>query len=58
MTKLSPDEKCQSCGGVLVPPSVATQWQAPEGADYVCLRCGRPYRLAGTPPRLVTLFPK
>jgi hypothetical protein len=41
---------------VLVPPELATSFTAPHGTDYVCLKCGRPYRWStGHPPRL-TLF--
>ena len=55
MTKLTPDERCHSCGGMLLPPELAHG--APSGADYVCLRCGRPYRWTGTPARLATVRP-
>jgi hypothetical protein len=46
---------CDVCGGVLVPPEVAPGLTMPEGTDYVCLKCGRPYRWVGHPPRLTLL---
>jgi RNase P subunit RPR2 len=56
VTRLSSDQTCSACGGVLVPPELATSFTAPHGTDYVCLKCGRPYRWStGHPPRL-TLF--
>lgn len=55
MTKLIADEDCAACGGLLVPPAVASEFRIPKGADYVCLKCGRPYRQTGHPPRL-TVF--
>ena len=54
MTKLAYPDACRSCGGVLVPPEVIPR--ATRDADYVCLRCGRPYRWIGNPPRLVTML--
>jgi len=55
MTKLAPDERCSSCGSLLVPPELASRFQVPVGTDYMCLKCGRPYRWTkGNPPRLVT----
>jgi hypothetical protein len=57
MTKLTtPDENCTSCGGLLVSPQLATGFTVPEGTDYVCLTCGRPYRWAGNPAQLITIF--
>jgi uncharacterized protein with PIN domain len=56
MTRLTPDEKCESCGGVLVPPELVPAFTVPQYADYVCMKCGRPYRWVGNPPRLVTIF--
>jgi hypothetical protein len=55
MTRLSPDERCQSCGSLLVPPSVLPDAVAPPSTDYVCIGCGRPYRWVGRPPRLATV---
>ena len=56
MTKLIPDERCIVCSAPLVPPSMASLTFKPFGhADYVCLRCGRPYRWLGSPPRLTVL---
>jgi DNA-directed RNA polymerase subunit RPC12/RpoP len=55
MTKLTPDEKCTACGGLLVPPALASGFSVPTGTDYVCLNCGRPYRWLGNPPKLTVL---
>ena len=52
MTKITPDEKCETCGGLLVPRELVTHRAIPRDADYGCLRCGRPYRWVGDPPRL------
>lgn len=52
MTKLVPDERCAACGSILVPPSFAPTFSVPLGTDYLCLKCGRPYRWVGSPPRL------
>jgi hypothetical protein len=54
MTRISPDQRCESCGSLLVPPEFIGV-TAPRTADYVCLTCGRPYRWSGTPPRLITM---
>jgi DNA-directed RNA polymerase subunit RPC12/RpoP len=27
----------------------------PKGADYVCMKCGKPFRWFGNPPRLTAL---
>jgi hypothetical protein len=54
MTKLTPDHRCDSCGGLLIPPDVVPDRVVPDRTDYVCLTCGRPYRWVGNPPRLVT----
>lgn len=51
-----PDTTCEACGSLLVPPHMASEFRAPEGTNYVCLRCGRPYRWTGNPPRLVTIL--
>jgi hypothetical protein len=53
MTRLAFPDPCRSCGGLLVPPEVLPHAARP-GADYVCLRCERPYRWVGDPPRLIT----
>jgi hypothetical protein len=58
MTKLTPDDRCASCGGLLVPRELAAGAATPDNADYVCLICGRPYRWVGNPPRLATMFLK
>jgi hypothetical protein len=55
MTKLTADENCAACGALLVPPAVASGFTIPKGADYVCLKCGRPYRWVGNPPKLTLL---
>jgi DNA-directed RNA polymerase subunit RPC12/RpoP len=55
MTKVTPDGRCESCGSLLVPPSLAIGFRIPAEADYVCMKCGRPYRWSGTPPRLITI---
>jgi hypothetical protein len=47
--------RCASCSGMLLPPQI-TGFTPPPGTDYVCLKCGRPYRWAGYPPKLVTVF--
>jgi uncharacterized OB-fold protein len=52
MTKLIADEDCAACGSVLVPPTLVSGFTTPKEADYVCVRCGRPYRWVGNPPRL------
>jgi hypothetical protein len=36
-----PKHRRESCGGPMVPLGL-TGFQAPQEADYVCLRCGRP----------------
>jgi hypothetical protein len=41
---------------MLVPPIVAPQFQVPQGTEYVCLKCGRPFRWDGT--RLVIAAPE
>jgi len=56
MTKLTPDQLCEACGGILVPPALASTFTVPQGTDYVCLTCGRPYRWVGNPPRLITTY--
>lgn len=54
--KLTRDERCTLCRGVLVPPTLASRtFEPPAGADYVCLNCGRPYRWVGVPPKLTLL---
>jgi hypothetical protein len=55
LTSVSADAHCDGCGGLLVPPQI-TGFNPPPGTDYVCLRCGRPYRWVGHPPRLTTTF--
>jgi hypothetical protein len=56
MTKIAADDPCESCGSLLVPPSIASGFTIPAGADYVCVKCGRPYRWTGNPPKLRTMF--
>jgi len=56
VTRLIPDKACDTCGGMLVPPCIPTGFTPPRASDYVCLKCGRPYRWIGEPPRLVTAF--
>jgi hypothetical protein len=51
-TSLCPEKRCDSCGGMLVPPTVIPESVA--SADYLCLQCGRPYSWSGTPPTLTT----
>jgi len=55
MTKLIPDNRCESCNGLLVPPAITDWASIHASADYVCLQCARPYNWRGQPPRLVTL---
>src|SRR5437868_5892581 len=55
VTKLLADHRCETCGGVLVPPEIASTFPTPARADYICLRCGRPYHWVGQPPRLMTM---
>ncbi len=52
MTRLAPDERCVACGGLLVSPDVVAEIAVPKGAEYICLKCGRPFRRIGQPPRL------
>jgi hypothetical protein len=47
MTRLSADQPCEACGGLLVPPQIVTGVPVPPDADYICLKCGSPYRWAG-----------
>jgi len=56
MTRIAFPDPCGSCGGLLVPPEILPH-PAHADADYVCLRCERPYRWVGAPPRLVTVRP-
>jgi hypothetical protein len=55
MTKVSPAPRCDGCDGLLVPPEMTDASTVPSGTEYVCLRCGRPYRWVGRPPQLVTM---
>jgi hypothetical protein len=55
MTRITPDEKCVVCGSLLIPPEIASGFRIPHGTDYVCMKCGRPYRWTGNPPKLTTL---
>jgi DNA-directed RNA polymerase subunit RPC12/RpoP len=55
MTKRTADHRCASCGSLLVPPQLAAEFRVPPQTDYVCLRCGRPYRWIGNPPALRTI---
>ena len=54
MTRFIPDDECNVCGSVLIPREAASG-NVPKNADYVCLKCGRPYRWTGNPPRLTAL---
>jgi len=61
VTRLSPQEKCAECGGVLVPPELAVGTRVSSSADYVCLNCGRAYGwTTDNPPRLslIVMAPK
>jgi hypothetical protein len=55
MTRLICPEPCHSCGGLLVQPEVLPE-PVRVDANYVCLRCERPYRWVGDPPRLATIL--
>lgn len=55
MMKLTFPHPCRSCGGLLVPPAVLPNPTYAD-ADFVCLRCERPYRWVGDPPRLLTVL--
>jgi hypothetical protein len=56
MTRLQPDERCDDCGGQLVPPHIVEAFKPSDNADYVCLRCRRPYRWSmDNPPRLMAI---
>jgi hypothetical protein len=37
MTRISPDTRCESCQGQLVPPEMTTAPNPAVNADYVCL---------------------
>lgn len=37
MTRLTPDEICASCGGMLVPRDMLPSGNVPLDAEYVCL---------------------
>jgi hypothetical protein len=54
MTNLAFPDPCLSCGGLLVPSEVLPD--PTRVADYVCLRCERPHRWVGNPPRLATIL--
>src|SRR3982751_1877890 len=56
VTKLVPDQNCTRCGAMLVPPEIVLPEQRadlPPRTDYVCSKCGLPFRWVGNPPRLV-----
>jgi hypothetical protein len=54
MTRLEPDERCDACGGELMPPQIVSGLPPSHDADYVCLRCGRAYEWTmDNPPRLI-----
>jgi len=56
MTRLLPDERCQACGGELVPPHIVEGFKPPHDADYICLRCRQAYRWTmDNPPRLAAI---
>jgi hypothetical protein len=46
MTRLHADQRCEVCDGLLVPPQIVTGVPLPPDADYVCIKCGSPYRWA------------
>jgi DNA-directed RNA polymerase subunit RPC12/RpoP len=52
------DVTCTVCGSRLVPPHMASGFTLPPRTDYVCIKCGRAYLVAGDPPRLVSMFVK
>lgn len=54
MTQRLPVER-SACGGSLAPPTMAFGVIVPREAEYVCLKCRRPYRYVGNPPQLTTL---
>jgi RNase P subunit RPR2 len=56
MTRIIADDNCESCGSVLVPPQVASGFKIPQKTDYVCLKCGRPYRWIGKGVRTAHTF--
>jgi hypothetical protein len=56
MTQLCADEDCDACGGLLVLAAAASGFLVPEGTDYDCLTCGRPYRWVGHPRKLKPLL--
>jgi hypothetical protein len=58
LTRLIADTDCASCGGLLVPPEVASSAWIPEGVDYICLTCGLPHAWVGNPPRLAQMMPR
>ena len=59
MTSLLPQQRCDVCGGSLVPPKLlgVSTMDAPDAQepDYVCMECQRPYYWHGNVPRLVSL---
>jgi uncharacterized protein with PIN domain len=55
MIRPASDDRCGTCGGVLVPPTAAFEIIVPAGADFVCSKCRRAYRWEGSPPRLTAL---
>jgi hypothetical protein len=57
MTKRIADQDCSSCGGLLVAPHVSSTVNVPKGADYVCIKCGLPYRRVGH-TRLIVMAPR
>jgi hypothetical protein len=36
--KISPDERCAVCGGILILPHLAVGFIVPAEADYMCLK--------------------
>src|SRR5262245_49733231 len=56
MTRLSPSEVCLTCGTPVVPTELSFNTSVPSSSEYVCLKCGRFYRWAGSPPRLTALL--
>ena len=53
-TPTMPDKRCDSCGSLLVVP-LLTGFAVPPDTDFVCLKCGRPYRWTENPASLVAI---
>lgn len=35
-------DRCENCGGVLVPPGPFCDWARPESIQFICTDCGWP----------------